>query len=131
MNYFGLPFPPSCLLHDRSRQLQGPSTAKIHWLNGTTVPPQCQTVLSDDARCWHVSHVQTRVAVDELFFLLGFQISPPTLYQAKNCNDRTHPLSLIEQPSLERDSWLVQTVLAAAGTALRETVPIVIHHNSV
>ena len=55
MNYFGLPSPllPASL-HDQSRQLQEPSIAKIHRLNGTTVPPDMPDPQpSDDARCWY------------------------------------------------------------------------------
>lgn len=35
-----------------------------------------------------VSHAQTRESLD-LFYLLGFQVSPPTLHQAYNGNDTT------------------------------------------
>ena len=128
MNYFGLPstlLPAS--LHDWSRQLQEPSIAKIHWLNGTTVPPDMPDPQpSDDARCWY-----KLVMCRQGWLLTSFSCLDSKYHHLHCTKPRTvmtglSPLSLHMQPSLKQDSWFVQTLLDAAGTTLREGASIVI-----
>lgn len=94
--------------------LQESNRAKIHWLNGTTVLPE-HSAFGWRKTVVRVSHAQTRVTLN-LLYLLGFQVSPSTLYQAYNGNNSI--CSFIDQYS---NHLLNNTVLVPAGARGNET----------